>query len=103
MISYVVEQHSRSYELVINTLCLGLLLQKFHNFKLIVDYDSFKPTEEDVHIHEIRKVMKRARINTLSSAAKATRSGCEYESTECYRSIIKKADLETKLERAILN
>lgn len=46
-------KHAESYALVVAIPCLDLLLEKFQNFKLIVDYDLFEPVEKDIRIHEI--------------------------------------------------
>lgn len=62
------------YKLVIVILCFDLLLKKFYNFKLVVDYDSFELAEEDVRIHGIWEVKKKVRINIFNNAAKATRN-----------------------------
>ena len=104
MIFKIVEhKHAESYELVVATSCLDLLSQKFQNFKLVVDYDPFESAEKNIRIHEIWEIKKRARINIFDNAAKVIRNEWEHESTKCYRKIIEKIDLETELERAILN
>ncbi len=104
MIPHIVEhKHARSYELVVATSCLDVLLKTFQDFKMIVDYDSFESTNENIRNHEIWKANKRARINTLDNAAKATRNEWGHKLAECYRIAICKASFETKLERAILN
>ena len=96
-------EHPGSYELVVDTSCLGLLSEKLHEFKSTVDYDPFEPTQEDVRIHGSSKARERARINTLSNAAEATRNGWGNGPAECYRRTIEKTGLGTKLQRAILN
>lgn len=104
MVPHITEhKHPGSYELVVATPCLDLLSEKSHEFKLAIDYDPFEPAEEDICIHGIWEVKKRARINTPNNAAEATRNGWGYRPAECYRSAISKAGLGTKLERAILN
>jgi hypothetical protein len=104
MVPHIVEhKHPGSYELVVATPCLDLLSEKFHDFKLVVDYDPFEPAEEDIHIHGIWEAKRKARINTLNNAAEATRNGWGYGPAECYRSAIGRADIGTELERAILN
>ncbi|KAL8838294.1 MAG: hypothetical protein Q9170_002191 [Blastenia crenularia] len=104
MVPHIVQhKHSRSYELVVATSCLHLLSEKFHDFKLVVDYDLSEPAEEDIRIHGIWEAKKRARINILSNAAEATRKGWGCGPAECYRSAIGQAGPGTDLERAILN
>ena len=49
----VKHKHARSYELVVATFCLNLLSEKFQDFQVIVDYDSFESAEKDIRIHEI--------------------------------------------------
>jgi len=65
IVLYIMEhKHPSSYRLVITIPCLDLLLDEFHDFKLVVDYDPFEPAEEDIRIHGIWEAKKRARINT---------------------------------------
>ncbi len=97
-------KHAGSYELVVATPCLELLLsENFQDFKLVVDYDLLKPAEEDIRIQGIWEAKNRARINTLNNAVEATRHGWGHGPAECYRKAIGKADIGTELERAILN
>lgn len=106
MVPHIVEhKHSGSYELVVATPYLDLLLERVqgHGFKLVVNHDPFKPAEEDVRIHGMWEAKRRARVNTLSNAADAIRNGWGYGPAECYRSVIAKAGLGTELERTILN
>ena len=104
MIPHIVEHKDPgSYELVVATPCVDLLSEKFHNFKIVVDYDPLEPAEDDIRIHGIWEAKRRARINTLNNAAEATRNGWGYGPAECYRRAIGKAGLGTELERAILN
>jgi len=104
MVPHIVEhKHAGSYELVVATSCLGLLSEKFQEFKTVVDYDPFEPAEEHIRIHGIWEARKRARINTLTNAAEVTRNGWGHGPAECYRRAIVKAGLGTELERAILN
>lgn len=103
-ISHIVKHKlAESYELVVATLCLDVLLEKFQNFKTVVNYDSFESADENIRIHEIWKVKKRARINTLNNAAEVIRKEWRHESAECYRIAICKAGFETEFKRAILN
>jgi len=46
-------KYTRSYKLVVITLYIDLLLEKFQDFKLVVDYDPFKLAKEDIRIYEI--------------------------------------------------
>lgn len=53
-IPHIVEHKSPgSYELVIATSCLDLLSETSHDFRLVVDYDSFEPAVKDIRIHGI--------------------------------------------------
>lgn len=57
IIPYTVKyKHLSFYSLIIDISCLVLLLKKFHDFKLIINYNPFKPTEEDIRIHEFEKL-----------------------------------------------
>lgn len=104
MVPYIVEhKDSGSYSLVVVTRCLDLLLGRFPAFKLNVDYDPFEPAQNDIRIHGIWEAKKRVQINTLIIAAEATRDSWGYGPADCFRSVIRKAGLETELERAILN
>ena len=49
----VKHNHAESYELVVATSYLDLLSEKFQNFKIVVDYDSFESAEKNIRIHEI--------------------------------------------------
>jgi len=104
MVPHIVEhKHAGSYELVVATLCLDVLSEKFQNFKIVVDYDPFEPADEDIRNHGIWEANKRARINILDNAAEATRNGWGHGPAECYRIAICKAGFGTELKRAILN
>ncbi len=70
---------------------------------MVVDYDLFESTNENIRNHEIWKTNKRAQINTFDNAAKATRNEWGHKLAECYRIAICKVGFEIKLERAILN
>ena len=95
-------KHARSYKLVVATPCLNLLSENFQDFNLVVDYDPFEPAKEDIRIHGIWEAKKRARVNTLDTAAEVTRNGWGLGPAECYRRAIGKAGLGIELERAIL-
>ena len=88
-----------SYELVAATSCLDLLSEKFHDFKLVADYDPFEPTEDGIRIHGICEAKKRARVNSLNNAVKAIRNGWGRGPVECYRNATGKAGLGTALEK----
>ena len=104
MISNIVKhKNHESYELVVATLCLDLLSRKFHDFQLVVNYNSFESIENDIRIHEICEIKNRAEVNSLNNAVKAIRNDWECGFAACYRNVIEKAGLETALERAILN
>ncbi len=46
MVPNIVEnKEHRSNKFVAATSCLDLLLEKFHDFKLVVNYELFEPTE----------------------------------------------------------
>lgn len=103
MVPHIVEHEDPgSYELVVATPCVDLLSERFHDFKIVVDYDPLEPAEDGIRIHGIWEAKRRARINTLN-AAEATRNGWGYGPAECYRRAIEKAGLGTELDRAILN
>ena len=54
MSSHITEhKHPESYEVVVATSCLDLLSEKFHEFKLAVNYDPFESVEKDICIHGI--------------------------------------------------
>jgi hypothetical protein len=36
---------------VVATPYLDVLLEKFQDFKIVVEYDPFEPAEEDIHIY----------------------------------------------------
>jgi len=95
-------KYAGSYELVVATLCLDLLLENFQDFKLVVDYDPFEPVEEDIRIHGIWEAKKRTRINILDNATEVTRNGWGHRLAECYRRAIGRASLGIELEKAIL-
>ena len=96
MIPHIVEhKHAESYELVVGTSCLDALSEKFQDFKIVVDYDSFESADEDIRNHGIWKANKRAWINTLDNAAEATRYGWGHGPAECYRIAICKAGFGT--------
>ncbi len=80
-----------------------LALKEIQNFKSVVDYDQSDPAEEDIRIHGIWEVKKRAQINTFNNAAEASCNGWGYEPAECYRRVIRIAGLGKELARAILN
>lgn len=104
MVPSIVEHEAPgSYELVVAEPCLGLLSSNLHGFKLAVGYDPFAPAEDDIRIHGIVEAKKRARVRSLSNAAKAIRKGWRPGAEECYRDATRKVGLETALERAILN
>jgi hypothetical protein len=93
MVPHIVEhKHAGSYELVVATTCLDVLSEKFQDFRMVVDYDSFEPADE------IWEANKRARINTLDNAAEATRNGWGHGPAECYRIATCKAGFGTELE-----
>ena len=102
---FYIAQHkcAEFYKLVIATSYFDFLLKKLKDFHLVVDYDPFEPAEKDIHIHENWEVKRKARINTLKIAVEAIRNEWNQQSTECYREIIKQADLEIELEKLILN
>ncbi len=51
MVPCIIEyQRPGSYGLVIATLCLDLLSDKFPDFELIVDYTPSKPAEQDIRM-----------------------------------------------------
>lgn len=104
MVPFIVKhKHPGSYELVAVKSCLSFLSERFPDFQLIFDYNSFMPTEKNVSVHGIWEAKNRARINTLNNAAEAIRSGWGHGPAKCYRSTIEKAGLGTELERAILS
>ena len=104
MIPYIVEhENAGPFEVIVATPRLDWLSEKFHDFKLVADYDPFEPVEEDIRTYGIREAKKRVRINTLNNAAEAIRNGWGYGPAECYRNAVEKAGLGTELEKAILN
>ncbi len=104
MVPNIVEHKEHgSNKLVAATSCLDLLSEKFHDFKLVVNYDPFEPTEDTILIHGICAAKKRVRVNSLNNAVKAIRNGWRRGSAECYQYATGKAGLETALERAIPN
>lgn len=103
-VSHIVKhKHAESYELIVTTSCLNVLSEKFQNFKIVVNCDSFEPAEKNICIHRIWEAKKRAQINTLNNAAEVICNRWEHESAECYWRAIEKTDLRIELERAILN
>lgn len=49
MVSHIVQhKRARSYELVVATSCLEFLSEKFQGLQLVVGYDPFESTEEDI-------------------------------------------------------
>lgn len=91
------------YELVVDSLFIDLLLKKFDDFKIIIDYDSSKPIESNTSIHGIRRIKEIVQFNTISNAVKAICNGRRYGPAQCYRNIIKKTGLNIELKGAVLN
>ena len=92
-----------SYELVANPSCLHLLSRSYPTFKVINDYDPFRPAEADIRIHGLEEAKKRARVSSLNNAVEAIRSGWGDGPAECYQNAARKAGLESALESSILN
>ncbi|KAL2042895.1 hypothetical protein N7G274_004655 [Stereocaulon virgatum] len=92
-----------SYELVATTSCLHLLSRSYPTFKVIKDYDPFKPAEADIRIHVLEEAKKRARVSPLNDAVEAIRNGWGDGPAECYQNAARKAGLESALESSILN
>jgi len=61
------------YKLVIIKLYFKLLFSSLYKFKLIINYDLFALIKDDIRIHEIVEVKKRAEIRLFFNAAKAIR------------------------------
>ncbi len=51
------------YELLAAILCLDLLLEEFPDFKLVVDYDPFESTKDEIRIHRICEAKKSAAVD----------------------------------------
>lgn len=104
MIPHIAQQKRAGfYEFVIATSYLDFFLKKFKNFHLVVNYDPFEPAEKDIRIYENWEVKRKARTSTLKNAVEAIRNEWSQQPTECYREIIRQADLEIELEKLILN
>ena len=89
MIPYIVKhENAGPFEVTVATPCLDWLLEEFHDFKLVVDYDPFEPAEKDLLTYGIRKAKKRVRINTHNNAAEAIRDEWGYGPAECYRNAV---------------
>ncbi|KAL8903399.1 MAG: hypothetical protein Q9207_003945 [Kuettlingeria erythrocarpa] len=91
-----------SYRLVVATPCLEALSSSFRDFELVLNHDPFEPAEEDIRVHGIWEAKRRARTDTLTTAADAIRNGWGAGPAECYRRACENAGLKAALERAIL-
>jgi len=64
---------SSFYKLIIIKPYFKLLFNSFYRFKLIINYDSFALTKNDIRIYEIVEIKKKVKIRLLFNAAKAIR------------------------------
>lgn len=104
IVPYIVEYtYAGSYELVVAISYLNMLLKKFQNFKIFVDYNPFQLADEDICNYGIWEANRRARINIFDNAAEATRNRWGHKLAKCYRIAIYKAGFGTELKRTILN
>ena len=71
------------YELVDATSCLDLLVEKFRDFKPVVDYDPFESTKDGIRIQRICEAKKRAAVNSLNKAVKVIRNKWGRWPAEC--------------------
>ena len=92
-----------SYELVATTSCLHMLSRSYPTFKVISDYDPFKPAEADIHIHGLEEAKKKARASSLNNAVEAIRNGWGDGPAKCYQNAARKSGLASALESSILN
>ena len=103
IVPFIVEHKGPGYKLIVATQYLGLLSERFRDFKVVVIHDPFEPAEEDIRIHGIWEAKERARTIILNAAAELIRNGWGDGSAEWIRGVIEEAGLGTELQRAILN
>lgn len=92
-----------SWETVIATPALELVSEKLPDFQLIIHYNPFEPSEDEIYIHGTYEATRRARTRSLSNAVKTIHRGWGAGALGCYLDAAKKVGLESVLERAILN
>lgn len=92
-----------SWVTVIATSALGLVSEKLPDFQVIIRYNPFESSEDEIYIHETYEVIRRARTRSLNNAVKTIHKGWGAETLGCDLDAVKKIDLESVLERAILN
>ena len=82
---------------------MELLSTRLQRFELVINYNLFASAENDIYIHRIIKVKKKAQINSIVNAVKIIHKewGCKFK--KCYQNAVAKANLKTAFERAILN
>lgn len=58
------------YKFIVIKLYFKLLFSNLYRFKLVINYDSFTLIKDDIRIHEIVEVKKKAEIRLFFNAAK---------------------------------
>ncbi|KAI4161737.1 MAG: hypothetical protein L6R39_000030 [Caloplaca ligustica] len=80
---------------------LGILGLTHSSLLHHVKYNPLEPAGGAVRVHDILEAKEKARTDIVNIAAEAICDSWGTGPTECYRQAIKKAGLETELERAI--